>query len=93
MNDSGFSSEDVVLRTAFGKFNKPLRSDVIGLCGSPVFNLSQKSLCGIVVRGGMNNDDCTLRYIDFFDVFKVLDAVHRKQSLAIYRKRIISEIM
>jgi hypothetical protein len=71
---------DVALRRLFGKFKKPEFGDVLGLSGSPVFNVTSRRLCGMIVRGSMSNDVCTLWYIDLFDIAQLVAAVHENKS-------------
>jgi hypothetical protein len=68
MIDETPSSNDSTLRRAVGKFDKPEFTDVLGLSGSPVFDVTQRALCGMVVRGAMIADVCTLWYVDIFDI-------------------------
>jgi hypothetical protein len=86
VDDTPFSS-DPTLRRAKGKFDRPEFADVVGLSGSPVFNVTQSAVCGMVVRGAMNADVCTLWYIDMFDVAKLLAAVHDDAAETYYLKR------
>ena len=79
-------SHDPTLRRCVGVFDKPEFSDVVGLSGSPVFNLTQSALCGIVVRGVMAENACTLYYVDMFDVGRLLAGVHERSSSAFYVK-------
>jgi hypothetical protein len=78
---------DPTLRRALGKFDKPEFTDVLGLSGSPVFNVTQRTLCGMVVRGAMNADVCTLWYVDMFDISQLLSAVHEDRTETYYRKQ------
>jgi hypothetical protein len=61
---------------------------VLGLSGAPVFNVSQRALCGMVMRGGMNENLCTIWYADMFDIGQLLAAVHEERSEHYYRKNI-----
>jgi hypothetical protein len=51
-----------------------------------VFDVTQSALCGMVVRGNMNADLCTLWYIDLFDIMQLLAAVHEERTDTYYRK-------
>ena len=84
--DSTPSSNDVTLRRGFGLFDGPKFQDVLGLSGSPVFNVTRSALCGMVVRGAMADDACTLWYIDIFDIFRLLDSVPDKRDSTSYLK-------
>jgi hypothetical protein len=88
MVDNTDLSHDPTLRRCFGVFDKPEFDDVVGLSGSPVFNLTQAALCGIVVRGAMVGDVCTLRYVDMFDVCRLLEGVNSRSSSTFYTKKI-----
>ena len=74
------SSNDPTLRRAIGKFEKPDFADVLGLSGSPVFNVTRRALCGMVVRGAMITDVCTLWYVDIFDIAQLLSAIHEDRT-------------
>lgn len=87
--DNTSSSADPTLRSAFGKYKNPEFSDVVGLSGSPVFNVSKEALCGMVVRGGMSNDECILRYIDTFDIMQLLGAIEKGLTETHYKKTVI----
>jgi hypothetical protein len=86
MVDDAPSSSDPTLRRAIGKFDNPEFADVLGLSGSPVFNVTQRGLCGMVVRGAMNAEMCTLWYVDMFDIARLLAAVHGNLAETYYRK-------
>jgi len=88
MADNTATGNDPTLRRAIGKFDKPEFEDVVGLSGSPVFNVTQRALCGMVVRGAMNEEVCTLWYVDMFDIAKLLTAVHENRTDTYYRKQI-----
>ncbi len=90
--DSGASKFDPILRKAKGLYKDLEFDDVTGMSGSPIFNLPQKRLCGMVVRGGLNRNHCTLWYIDIHDIMQVLDAVIQGRSDAEYQKTIARRI-
>jgi hypothetical protein len=85
VDDTPFSS-DPTLRRGFGVFDRPEFADVLGLSDSPVFNVTRSALCGMVVRGGMRDDVCTLWYVDMFDICKLLQAVHEGRAATYYEK-------
>ncbi len=85
VDDTSFS-HDPTLRRGFGVFDQPVFADVVGLSGSPVFNATRSALCGLVVRGAMRENICTLWYIDMFDVCKLLEAVHAGHAASDYQK-------
>jgi len=80
------ASHDPTLRRGFGVFDRPEFSDVVGLSGSPVFNVTQNALCGMVVRGSMQGDACVIRYLDMFDICKLLESVHEGHPATSYQK-------
>jgi hypothetical protein len=81
------TSNDPTLRRATGKFDKPEFADVLGLSGSPLFNVTSGGLCGMAVRGTMNQDICTLWYVDIFDICQLLAAVHENRPETHYKKQ------
>src|SRR3569623_124707 len=58
----------------------------MGLSGSPIFNVNRSALCGMVVRGTMADDACTLWYVDIFDIFRLLDSVSERRASTSYFK-------
>jgi Trypsin-like peptidase domain len=72
--DTGHSS-DPTLRQAMAVYEAPQFDSVTGLSGAPVFNELSHKLCGMVVRGGIEGDVCMIRYIDVFDIIRLLEAV------------------
>lgn len=94
--DAGASSADPVLREARAKFvGLPFRS-VAGISGAPVFNKTRNALCGMVTRGVLaDNGDCSIRYIDAFDIMKFVEAAHagaqefgyQRQQVKVERKQ------
>ena len=89
LSDNTSASNDPTLRSAFGKYENPEFSDVVGLSGSPVFNVTREALCGMVVRGGISNDQFTLRYVDIFDIMQLLGAIQKELSETHYKKTIL----
>lgn len=87
-SDRTLPHEDPTLRLARGKFHEPEFANVTGLSGSPVFNVTQRSLCGMAVRGTMNAEGCIIRYVDMFDIIQLLIAVHERQAETYYKKHI-----
>ncbi|MCC7252371.1 hypothetical protein [Hyphomicrobium sp.] len=84
--DNTPTMRDVTLRRLVGKYNEPKFGDVLGLSGSPVFNVTTRQLCGMVVRGSMSGDTCTLWYVDMFDIAQLVVAVHENRSETHYKK-------
>ncbi len=86
--DNTPTTSDPTLRRASGNFDKPEFTDVLGLSGSPVFNVSQRALCGMVVRGAIDSNACTLWYVDIFDIAQLLVAVHEDRAETQYQKQV-----
>ena len=51
-----------------------------------MFNTRTKTLAGMAVRAGFNRERAILRYIDIFDIMKVLESVHNGQGRTSYTK-------
>lgn len=83
--DTGPSS-DPILRQAMARYAAPQFVSVTGLSGAPVFNEKSQKLCGMVVRGGIEGDVCTIRYIDVFDIIRLLEAVVAGRESTDYSK-------
>jgi hypothetical protein len=88
INDNTDTSHDPTLRRAIGKFDEPEFSEVQGMSGSPVFNVTKNGLCGVVVRGSLNAGECTIRYVDIQDVCQLLASVHEGLTEVYYHKTI-----
>jgi hypothetical protein len=91
-SDQGALSEDPTLRQAIGKYAAPQFGDIVGISGALVFNLTANALCGMVVRGGMQGDTCTISYIDIFDIEKLLEAIYAQASETDYRKTVVKMV-
>jgi hypothetical protein len=85
--DTGHSS-DPTLRQAMAVYEPPQFDSVIGLSGAPVFNEVSHMLCGMFVRGGIEGNVCTIRYIDVFDIIRLLEAVVAGHEDTDYNKRV-----
>lgn len=86
--DEGPSRFDPALRQASAKFLKPDFQSLTGLSGSPVFNRTARRLCGVVVRGTLNQDHGTIRYIEISDVLEILTAIVNGTMCTRYSKTI-----
>jgi hypothetical protein len=62
--DKGASTSDPFLCLAVAEYREPPFSSITGISGSPVFDRTANELCGMVVRGRMNANRCTIHYID-----------------------------
>jgi hypothetical protein len=95
LDDAGYSGFDPVLRTATAEYNNPDFSSITGLSGSPVFNVTQNKLAGMIVRGGLQPTNtagtfkCIAHYVDIFDLLKVLDCVHNGKDGTHYFKDVV----
>jgi hypothetical protein len=90
LEDGGSAPYDATLRQARAKYNRPEFSAVTGLSGAPVFNKTCNAMAGIVVRGGLSADgNCTLWYVDFYDVYRLLEALHSGSlDMLVYNKTV-----
>jgi hypothetical protein len=83
--DRGAAPEDPVVRMAWAQFTKPQFSRLTGLSGAPVFNFTTGRLAGVVVRGGMQDEFATLRYIDVAHLNAFLTAIVKDVHSTFYR--------
>jgi hypothetical protein len=88
VTDTGPHKSDPTLRGAMGLYENPDFEEIAGMSGSPIFNLTQKRLCGMVARGNLKNKLCTLWYFDIEDIMHILDSVIEGRSDADYKKKI-----
>jgi hypothetical protein len=91
--DQGAASEDPTLRQAIGVYEKPEFEEVVGISGSAVFNATANALCGMVVRGGLHENKCTIRYVDILDILKLIQAVHDGKLETDYRKTVLRKVL
>jgi hypothetical protein len=73
--DGGASTIDPILRQAAAEFRSPEFDSITGISGSPVFDHTANALCGMVIRGGMTGNKCTIHYVDIFDIVRFLEGV------------------
>ncbi len=85
-NDVGVPGSDPMVRTATAQFLNPDFCDIVGVSGSPVLNETANVLCGMVVRGGMVGNDCSMYYIDIADVLPLLNGIDQRASNVSYSK-------
>ncbi|MFG1184821.1 hypothetical protein [Xanthobacter aminoxidans] len=83
------SSHDFTLRCARANVTNPEIKDLVGLSGSPVYNMSRSSLSGMVVRAGIKDCIATFWYIDIYDIMQLLCAGHRGEADLKYNKGVI----
>ncbi len=84
--DAGPYKPDPFLRQAKAEFASPEFSSITGISGSPVYDVTAHALCGMVVRGSMTGNRCTILYMDIADVVRFLEAVSRGDETAYYTK-------
>lgn len=82
--DEGLYRHDLVLRKAVARYDAPEFKALTGLSGSPVFNVTQRRLAGVVVRGTMQVSDATIYYIDVAHLDAVLQAIIDGKSATNY---------
>jgi hypothetical protein len=87
--DIGFTTRDPTLRQGKAEFLNPEFESVTGISGSPVFDQTAHALCGMVVRGGMVGNSCTIYYIDIADIHHLLQAVSDHASHVSYTKHFL----
>lgn len=92
LKDNGHQTSDPVLRKASSILDNSEINDVNGLSGCPIFNKTKNALCGMVVRGGLINQACTIYYIDIDDIMLFLEAIDNQEKSFSYNKTIIQEI-
>ncbi|MCX7359904.1 MAG: serine protease [Alphaproteobacteria bacterium] len=87
--DVGATSDDPFIREALAKFEDSTLQNLTGLSGSPVFNTSRNRLCGMVVRGGINESgEARIRYVDIFDIAKLLESIRSDEAHVTYDKNV-----
>jgi hypothetical protein len=84
--DSGASTFDPFLRQAIAQFRRPEFDSVTGISGSPVFDQTANVLCGMVARGTMAEDRCTIYYIDIADIVRFLEGINAGAASIYYTK-------
>jgi hypothetical protein len=87
--DRGANSSDVSLREAYAEFENPEFAEVTGISGSPVFNATTKKLAGMIVRGALIGNKCTVWYIDMFDIMQFITAIAEPRDSTDYTKTMI----
>jgi hypothetical protein len=82
--DVGHYKGDPVLCEARTKITNPDITNLDGLSGGPVFNLTQGRLCGMALRGGIVGGDATLFYLDAHHILRFLENVIDRNESASY---------
>jgi hypothetical protein len=85
--ERGPSGFDMALRKAEGAYVNPPWRSLTGFSGAPVFDITAKRLCGMVVRATMPaRDRAIVHYIDIVDIMEALKAVADGTFQAKYKK-------
>jgi len=84
--DRGAASADPILRQAYAEFASPEFTELTGLSGSPVFDATSNKLVGMAVRGALTGRECTLWYIDMFDILAFVTAIAEGREATDYTK-------
>jgi hypothetical protein len=79
-DDKGRHPTDPTLRSAFSLTETPIIGGVVGFSGGPVFNLTQRKLAGVMVRGGAVGREVNIHYIEIEHYLRMLDALHQDLS-------------
>jgi hypothetical protein len=85
LNDAGVTT-DPILRRATAVYLDIEFEAILGMSGSPVFDLTANKLCGMVVRGGLTNNQCQIFYVDISDIARMLEAVKDRKPSNFYLK-------
>ncbi len=86
--DNGAYKPDPFLREAITEFGQPEFSSIVGISGSPVFDMAQERLCGMVMRGGMKDKRSFILYFDIMDILVCLKMVRSGAREVAYTKGI-----
>jgi hypothetical protein len=86
--DVGPYKADPFLREAVAEFKNPNFKEIVGISGSPVFDMAQEKLCGMVLRGGMQDRRSSIFYMDIGDIVRALGAIRAGAVKALYNKAI-----
>jgi hypothetical protein len=88
-NDVGIAPFDPTLRVGEAKFAEERFKRMTGVSGAPVYDLTANVLCGMVVRGGQDEDGVwRMHFVDMFDIMHFLDAIHSGNTETDYRKTV-----
>ncbi|MDT7814712.1 MAG: hypothetical protein QOJ42_4628 [Acidobacteriaceae bacterium] len=83
LRDTGTTS-DPLLRRASAIYEGTEFESITGMSGAPVFDLTAKALCGMVVRGTLQNNICEVLYADIHDIIRLIDAVRTRTARTFY---------
>jgi hypothetical protein len=88
--DNGPATFDPLLRHAIAQFGPIKFDNLVGMSGSPVFDVASNVLCGMVCRAGMSDNRANIYYFDIFDVIRFLEAASNRSSGMHYTKSLSS---
>lgn len=84
--DFGRHTHDIVLRNGKAKCGEDWPIKLSGISGSPVFNKTQKKLCGMTMRAGREGDDANMWYVEIGDILQILTGVQAGKLEVLYQK-------
>jgi hypothetical protein len=84
--DDGPEKADPVLRNARSTIANSEVARLTGLSGAPVFNLTQRKLCGVVVRGQLSETSATIKYVEASDMLQFAVGAARRATSTYYEK-------
>lgn len=58
-----------------------------GISGAPTFNLTRNGLCGMVLRGTLQNGRFNLMYVNAFDLFRFVEGVSLRSPNIFYTRQ------
>jgi hypothetical protein len=90
--DAGPSPNDPSVRVAQTRVFPGQIQSLAGLSGAPVYNVRTETVCGMVVRAGLERvgaiEALTVRYVDIYDIVKFLECMVSGREWAFYQKPI-----
>lgn len=86
--DTGPHAHDAFLRTAEAQWADPVLTSLAGMSGGGVFNTTKDVLSGVMIRGGINGQNASAKFIDIEDVMQLVGAIHSGKSGMTYRKTV-----
>ena len=85
--DRGVSG-DPFLRRASARFtpSEEGSKSIVGMSGSPVFDITANRLCGMLVRGRKEKDSYQFYYADIYDIVRLLEATRDRRQTVYYNR-------
>ena len=84
VRDIGAVSNDYYLRYATATYVNHGFERITGVSGAAIFDETANKLCGMAVRGGLDNGIVKLWYVDISHIFRALEAVHEPRNRVSY---------